>query len=248
MPSVAWHSLRTPGSPPKAPGTLEPGTIGPRLVGWLLALAVGGAVWLGLSLARGPHNLAGLGVEPRTVLVAVQGTAADPGFAGFLAFINPNSRLLTVSPVSAAWPLSAPGDPLATDAAYVPASALARAVARDAHLHLSGYFIIRVDALSQVLAALAHNVPDWPRGLTPTRTLQTLGWNGSARPDRALATFKAIIAGLPQLENSQNAVQRSVLTQSRTNLSLYQMFMLATYIRGDALRMVRWSPGGRRTP
>jgi hypothetical protein len=242
MPSVAWDSLSPSRPGHQAAGPEDPGTIGARLVGWLTALLVGGAAWLGFSMAHGAPGLQGIGAEPRSVLVAVQGTPSDPGFTGFLAFINPDSRVLTIKPVNASWPYRAPGDPLATDAAHVPAAALAAAVARDAHVKLSGYFVIRVDALQEVLRVLARQAPSWPPTLTPEKTLAAIGWRGTANPRRALSAFKAIIAGLPELDTSQTTVERSVLAASRTNLSVYQVFMLATYIRGDALVMV---PGHR---
>jgi hypothetical protein len=243
-PRVAWKTGTHDGV--SAHESDEPGRLGLKVLGPLAALALLGAAWLGLSLARSAGTSPGFGAWPRTVLVAVQGNAAEPGFAGFLAHISPNSRIVTVTPVSGTLPGPAPTDPLWSQAASMTAAQLAGTVAHDSGRVVSGYFVIQVATLQQMLTALSDYVPDWPKRLTPAATLRVIGWGQKASPHRALYAMEAIIQGLPALEDSQNALQKSVLSASATNLSAYQMFMLATYIRGGTLRMVPWPRRGRR--
>lgn len=220
-----------------------------RLLFWVAGIVLVGAGILVLSVVRPNRVNVGLATNPRVVLVAVVGTPTNPGFSGFLAVLDPNSRNLTVAPVPGTLRGQKSTDPLWTVAASLPPSRLAHIIARDTHFRLSGYFVLDLSATNAVFQALASDTPGWPKRLTPDTTLTRLGWpSGKSNVSGELSTLQDIITYLPELPANQTALFHAVLKGSKTNLSLYQMFMLATYIRGDNLRLMPLTQARRLDP
>lgn len=219
---------------------------GRRLLFWLAIAAVAGAAALWVSVSRPNMAAASGSTSLRLVLVAVVGETGQPGFAGFVAHIDPNGRDLGVIPVSGLLPAQRPGDPLWTDAGLLSGPALLRAVRRDTHLNVQGYFLVNIGATEAVLQALNQDSPGWPKALAPDLVLKDLGWPyGQAARRHELLVLSDIVTYLPELASNQTPLLQTVLQGSETNLSTYEMFELATYIRGDTLQL---QPLGGQTP
>lgn len=217
----------------------------PRLLVWCGALALLGAVLLVASLLRPNRGVLGLTSSPRVVLVALANGNGEPGFAGFLAIIHGNGRSLSVVPVPGTV-AAKPSDPLWIEAGSLPPAALAHDIGRDAHIKLSGYFILQEPAVAELLETLAVNVKAWPRSLPPDAALLRLGWpTGDTSHRGQAALFEDMMTYLPQLPPAASKAVNAVEAHSKTNLSLYQLFLLGTYIRGDSLQVVPWSHVGR---
>ena len=223
---------------PVRPPAPEPVRWGRRLAAWLLGVAVLGALALGVSVS-GPNPAIATGSDiPGLVLVAVVGLPGQPGFAGFIAHIDPNGRNLGVIPVPGSLAAESPGDPLWADAGQLSGSALTAAVRRDTGLRVSGYYLINIGATQAVLEALDQGSQDWPKALAPDLALKELGWPyGQPSRRHELAVLSDIVTYLPELAPNQTTLLTNVMKGSTTNLSAYQLFMLATYIRGENLRL-----------
>lgn len=236
-----WESrvgFKTGPSAGKPPTVASVPTFASRLVWGLVAAVVIGAALLVLSVVRPNRGVDELAETPRVVLVAMSGTPDQPGFAGFLAILNPSSRVVKVVPVPGTLPVVTAKDPLWSEAPRLAPKQIASVVGRDLHIPVSGYFIVDAPEAQAVLAALTASAPGWPPELTSDQLLRSLGWPyGVPGAQGQLKALEAIITGLPELPPSQNPVLNVALKASHTNLSLYQMFMLATYIRGDTLQL-----------
>lgn len=227
----------------------EPLRLGPRLLAGIGAIAIVGALLLGISIAR-PNHVPQAISNPHAVLVAITGENGQPGFAGFLAIINPNSRNLSVVPIPGTL-MAGPGHtPLWVTANGTSPRQVTAAISRQIHQPITGYFVLDYQATEAVLNELDKGSPDWPKKLTPANTLALLGWpDGTPSQHGQFQALQAIITFLPELPSNQTNLFHLVLQGSKTNLSIYQMFMLATYIRGDNLVLVplsRLSRAGRR--
>jgi hypothetical protein len=237
-----WESrvgFKTGPSAGKPPTVAAVPTVAARLLWGLVAAVVIGAVLLVFSVVRPNRGVDELAETPRVVLVAMSGTADQPGFAGFLAVLNPASRVVKVVPVPGTLPVVTAKDPLWSEAPRLAPKQIASIVGRDLDIPVSGYFIVDAPEAQAVLAALATSAPGWPADLTANRLLASLGWpHGVPGAQGQIEALEAIITGLPELPPSQNPILTAALKASHTNLSLYQMFMLATYIRGDTLQLV----------
>ncbi len=212
----------------------------PRLLWWCGFLALAGAVLLISALARPNRGVLGLTNSPRSVLVALEPPAGQPGFAGFVVVLHGNGSTWTVVPV----PGTIAGhtrDPLWLGASSLTPAGLARAVGRDAHIRLSGYLVVQEPAVAQLLQTLSTTVHSWPQSIPPDVALERLGWpmGGSVRHGQA-ALFKALLTDLPQLPPHDAAAAQQVEAGAKTNLSLEQLFLLGTYIRSDSLKVVAW--------
>ncbi|MCL8207028.1 MAG: hypothetical protein K6V97_03000 [Actinomycetia bacterium] len=238
--------FKTGPSAGKPPTVASVPTFASRLLWGLVAAVLVGAVLLVLSVVRPNRGVDELAETPRVVLVAMSGTPEQPGFAGFLAILNPASRVVKVVPVPGTLPVVAPSDPLWSEAPRLTPRQIAAVVGRDLHIPVSGYFIVDAPEAQAVLSALAASAPGWPAHLTSDQLLRALGWPyGIPGAQGQLDALQAIITGLPELPPSQDPLLNVALKASHTNLSLYQMFMLATYIRGDTLELAPAKGVGR---
>ncbi len=177
--------------------------------------------------------------RPMNVLVAVKGTPLDPGFVGFVAEIRPNTQVLRFIPIPGRLSVSThqTRQPLflaTSDAKPLKAVAL---VSRAAHMPINSYFLISDTSLIKVLDALYYHSPHWPTHQTPLTMLQTMGYPGNRiHPHREMELVQEMIERFPLISPLAAGPLLSIPETSVTNLRYYQLFLLATYLRGNQLR------------
>lgn len=172
------------------------------------------------------------------VLVGVQGTALDPGFVGFVAEIKPNSRVLNVIPIPGRLTLRVKGvsEPLYQAVSDMPPKVAAQAVAQAARIPIDHYFYLTFSSLNKVNRALYYDSPHWPRKFTPLTMLKILGYpGGRIHPQQEMELVREMINRLPLVSPLKASTLLSIPNTSVTNLSRYQLFLLANYVRGDQL-------------
>lgn len=220
---------------------LTPAAFGRRLLVWLGVAAILGGVLLIRSGTIPKPATTAVATKPQVVLFAIVGTEQDtlgPGLIAFLSVITPNARDLIVLPVSGRTMTQA-GESLTQFASTATPQQLAGEVARLAHAHINGYLMFDADFAEQVLTLLWENAQSWPVNLTPAQALQKLGWPQSRPNSKQLGILQEIIGTVPELSvGSQSLLAARVLETSQTNqtnFSPYQMFVLATFVRGERL-------------
>lgn len=217
---------------------LTTAAFGRRLLVWLGVAALVGAVFLIRSGAIPKPQTVAVTTKPQVMLFAILGSeqsTTGPGLIAFLSVITPNARDLIVLPISGNT-RTASGESLTQFAQQATPPEIAGEIARLAHAHINGYLMFDSDFAEQVLTLLWDNAQSWPVSLTPTQALEQLGWPRS-RPNRnQLGILQDIIGSVPELSmGSQSLLAAKVLETSQTDLSAYQMFLLATFVRGERL-------------
>ncbi len=231
-----------PENPGAVPQRHHPGFLGRRLLLWLAILAVVAAALLihaGGTAQRPDPTTA----KSQAVLVAIRGTDAStsgPGIAAFVAVIQPKSRSIGILPVSGTL-ATQEGPTLAEAAPSLSAGEIAANVATDLGIKLSGYIVIDGGVVENVIATLQQGVPEWPLTLTPQQALADLGWP-NARPDRKgqVQVLTDLISYVPQLQGGDSTVLAGeVLQGSSTRLSMYDLFVLVTYVNDQKVAPIR---------
>ncbi|HBQ95127.1 MAG: hypothetical protein M1294_07175 [Firmicutes bacterium] len=180
--------------------------------------------------------------QPVKVLVGIRGTSTNPAFIGFLAVVKPNSQILTVVPISGTTEVRGPNGkiaPLYTETSQASPIALTQMVSQSIHVPIHHYFYFTTNDLLQVMNALYYHTNNhWPKGLTPSAMLGTFGYpDGAASPKGQVELLSEIVNKLPDVNPLVGGELLGMAKTSRTNLTAYQVFSLANYIRGDALRL-----------
>lgn len=206
-------------------------------------LALAGAIAIAISLASHANVTSRVDVfnqrRPMTVLVAIQGTPLQPAFISFLAVVEPQSRVLTVIPVSGETPVTVGGtrEPLYLAASAVPAKETASVVSRALGIPVPRYFVITSADLQLVLHALYYHATGWPAQETPLTMLNILGYpNGRTAPSAEIRLLTEMTTRLPLVNPLAASSLLVIPKNSATNLTSYQLFLLANYIRGDSLQ------------
>jgi hypothetical protein len=223
--------------------SLKPGfRVLPLIV--LLTVFLLGAGFIWYSLATHPAVRSRVDVlntrQPMNVLVGVQGTPLDPGFLGFIAVVKPNSRVLTVVPISGLTPVRVDNrkEPLYQAVSDVSAAQATRLVAHVARIPINHYFYLNANDLMLILQALYQHSPNWPPHLTPLTMLETLGYpNGRIETGKEMTLLRIMVAQLPLINPIQASSLLAIPKTAVTNLTSYQLFLLANYVRGDQLHL-----------
>lgn len=209
----------------------------------LLVVFVLGAALIWYSLDTHPAIRSHIDVlntrHPMNVLVAVQGTPLDPGFVGFIAKVKPNTRVLRVVPVPANVPVlvNHVHEPLYEAISDSPPSQAMTLVSRASGISIDHYFYLDSNDLFDLLDALYYHTPHWPTKRTPLTMLQILGYpSGRIQPNREIALLSEMINRLPLMSPIAAGSLLSIPRTALTNLSSYQLFLLANYVRGDQLQ------------
>lgn len=192
--------------------------------------------------------------RPMNVLVAVQGTPLYPGFVGFVANVKPNTRVLRVVPIPGNMTVTVNHVPEALYEAISVASPVQamRLVSQASGVSIRHYFYLDANDLFDLLDALYYHTPHWPSHCTPLTMLQTLGYpSGRIQPKREITLLSEMVSRLPLMNPIAAGSLLSIPRTALTNLSSYQLFLLANYVRGDELQRgtihrhhsARWSHG-----
>lgn len=208
----------------------------------MLIIAVIGAVTIGLSYSshaqvhsRG-HILNRR--RPMNVLVGIQGTPGHPSFLGLLAVIKPNSRVLSVVPISSEMMVRVDHvrEPLYRAVSVLSPKRATALVARSSGMRIDRYFYLTPKDLNLVLSALYYHTHNWPIGETPSVMLAELGFpHGHVSSATEVALLSNMINDLPSI-NPLVASSLLVITKnSTTDLSNNELFLLANYVRNDKL-------------
>lgn len=214
---------------------------------WVVALAlIGGLVTL-FSLvfhARIPAATRATIVSnrptPHEVVVVVHGSPQSPGFTGFVARLDPRTTSLKITPISSSLPVSETGQtspiPLWTAASTSAAKTITASVGQATDTHPKYYFYVSTPGLEALLTTLHDNVKAWPTSLTPQAAMRILGYpSGTPNPQQELHLFKLFESDIPLVHGTALASLLTVLKDSDTNLSGYQLFELGNYLRGGKL-------------
>mgnify|MGYP001770762765 CR=1 FL=1 len=208
----------------------------------LLLLAVLGALAIGISLKVHPEIQSHVDVlnprQPMNVLVGIQGSPDRPVFIGLVAVVQPTTRTLTVVPVSGSIPVVADHqtEPLYEAVSGLPAKAATRLVSQATQIPIDHYFYITPKDLMLVLDALYYHSPGWPKTETPVVMLNILGYpSGRVAPRQQVAFIDHLVSQLPTISPIAAGSLLQIPKSSVTNLTSYQLFLLANYVRGDQL-------------
>lgn len=211
----------------------------------LLSLFFVGAVLVWYSLVTHPAVRSRIQIvdiqQSMNVLVGVQGNALNPGFLGFVAHVNPNSRILKVTPISGMMPtvVNHQQEPLYEAISDSSAKQATGLVASATGIPIDHYFYINGTDLSLILTVLYDHSPGWPKTLSPLDMLQTLGYpNGATNPKQEMKLVGLMVNRLPTLNPAQASSLLGITRTSSTNLSFYELYLLAEYVRGDTLKQV----------
>lgn len=215
----------------------------PLYLWMMMGLAAIGGVAIVLSLIFHPNIKTRVNVlnqrKPMKVLVGIQGTSTNPVFIGFLAVVSPRSQVLTVVPISGRIPVVYAGvnEPLYQAVSSVPAKKASLLVQQATRIPIHHYFFITPKDLMLVLHALYYHSHHWPKNQTPLTMLSTLGYpDGRIAPKKEIQLLSTIVTQLPLVNPIETSTLLTIPKTSVTNLSSYQLFLLANYIRGDALK------------
>lgn len=210
----------------------------------LLSLFLIGAGFIWYSLQTHPAVRSHIDVlntrQPMNVLVGVQGTPLDPGFLGLIAVVKPNSRVLTVVPISGLTTvrIGSLQEPLYQAVSDVSAAKATQLVAGVAHIPINHYFYLTSNDLMLILNALYQHSPNWPSRLTPLTMLETLGYpSGRIETGKEMRLLRTMITQLPLINPIQASSLLAIPKTAVTNLTSYQLFLLANYVRGDQLHL-----------
>lgn len=179
--------------------------------------------------------------QSMNVLVGAKGNPLDPGFLGFVAHVNPNSRVLQVTPISAMTPVVVSGtkESLYQAVSDTSAKKATRLVSHAIGVPIDHYFYINGDDLMLVLDVLYNHVQNWPKTLPPLTMLQTLGYpSGQFNPKQEMKLVGLMVNRLPSLNPIAASSLLGITRTSATNLSSYELYLLAEYVRGDTLHRV----------
>lgn len=210
---------------------------GRRLLLWLttLALLAAGAV---IGAGTASHTTDPTITQPKALLVAVRGTTQDalgPGLAAFIAVIEPQGRRIGVIRVPGNLPTPT-GEHLAALAPTVPPDVIADNVAQDMQINLSGYVVFDAEAVQDAFTTLATETPGWPTDISPQQALAELGWpNSRTSAGNQLHILRMLILNAPMIRHGTNLLVARVLEGTSTDLSPYEIFLLATYINDEKL-------------
>ncbi len=210
---------------------------------WIMGVLAGvGALLIGLSLlfhTRIPTRVSPITLhehQPSKVLVAIKGTAASPAFLGFLAVVEPRSQVLTVVPINGESRID--GVPLYLVVSGEDAKQAAVSIASVTGVPVHSYFFLTPADLGMVLNALYYHTNHWPSVKTPDAMLTTLGYpDGHSHGWATVKLLSQIVQGLPSVSPIAASRLLGVTKTSTTNLTSYQLFLLANYIRGDTLQL-----------
>ncbi|PSR31995.1 MAG: hypothetical protein C7B46_16270 [Sulfobacillus benefaciens] len=210
---------------------------------WIMGImAVVGALAITLSLlfhSRIPTRVSPIELrehQPSKVLVGVRGTSTDPAFFGFLAIVNPKSQVLTVVPISGK--LLVHGVPLYLATAGKSAKEDASLISSATGVPFHSYFFLTASDLTMVLNALYYHTGHWPATDTPTTMLNNLGYPyGPSHGWDTVNLLSRIVQALPSVSPIAASHLLGMTKTSVTNLTSYQLFLLANYIRGDNLQL-----------
>jgi hypothetical protein len=205
-------------------------------------MAMTGALVITLSLlfhSRIPTRVSPIELrehQPSKILVGVRGTMTEPAFFGFLAIVNPKSQVLSVVPVSGK--LLVNGVPLYVATAGKTAKEDAALVSRATGVPFHSYFFLTASDLTLVLNALYYHTGHWPTRDTPSTMLNNLGYPyGPSHGWNTVNLLSRIVQTLPSVSPIAASHLLGVTKTSVTNLTSYQLFLLANYIRGDNLQL-----------
>lgn len=204
---------------------------------WLIIIAV---VWALFIMSAGAPQRSDPTVTgtPHVILIAARGgpnSATGEGITAFLWVITPGARSVGIVPVPGNLRMPK-GGTLASVGSTAPAREIFTRVESWSHTKLYGYLVVDADTVQQALLDLWQNAPTWPSALPPSIALQDLGWpDSTSNPTVQLQLLQEIIQDIPELGDSQTALAGEMLQGARTNLSAYQMFILATYLRDQHL-------------
>lgn len=210
---------------------------------WIMGImAMTGALVITLSLllhSRIPTRVSPIELrehQPSKILVGVRGTMTEPAFFGFLAIVNPKSQVLSVVPVSGK--LLVNGVPLYVATAGKTAKEDAALVSRATGVPFHSYFFLTASDLTLVLNALYYHTGHWPTRDTPSTMLNNLGYPyGPSHGWNTVNLLSRIVQTLPSVSPIAASHLLGVTKTSVTNLTSYQLFLLANYIRGDNLQL-----------
>ncbi|POB11466.1 hypothetical protein CO251_04800 [Sulfobacillus sp. hq2] len=216
---------------------------------WVSGLIAGlGAIFVGISVmlhARIHSRISTIAInekQPVNVLVGIRGTSQAPAFIGFLAVVRPNSQVLTVIPVNGTTLVSTVNgteQPLYEVIAGETPVAATKSVSQAMGVPITHYFYFTTKDLLMVMNALYYHTNHlWPQTETPTAMLATLGYpDGAANPAGQVQLLGKIVQMLPEVTPIAAGELLGMTKNSTTNLTAYQVFALANYIRGDALKL-----------
>ncbi len=209
----------------------------------MLVIFVLGSVLIWVSINTHPAIRSHVDVlntrRTMNVLVAVQGTPLDPGFVGFVANVKPNTRVLQVVPISGnlAVTVNHTSEPLYQAISDSSPSQALHLVSRASGVSLHYYFYLDTSDLLDLLDALYYHTPHWPSHRTPLTMLQILGYpSGRIQPRREITLLSEMVNRLPLMSPIAAGSLLSISRTAVTNLSSYQLFLLANYVRGDELQ------------
>lgn len=209
----------------------------------MIAAAVVGAVLIWISLLTHPQLRSHVDVlntrQPMNVLVAVQGSPLDPGFLGLVAVVKPNTRVLTVIPISGETLVSVgpAKEPLYQAVSNVSPKKATQLISRASGVPINHYFFLTGQDLLLVINALYYHSPNWPKSLTPLTMLKTLGYpSGHVVGSQELKLISQVVQRVPLINPIAASSLLAITKTSVTNLTFNQLFLLANYVRGDPLR------------
>ncbi len=216
---------------------------------WITGVMAGlGALFVGFSVIFHAHihsRISTIAInekQPVNVLVAIRGNAKAPAFIGFMAIVKSNSQILTVIPLSGDVPaISASGthEPLYEAITGESPKVMTKTISVATGVPIHHYFYLSTKDLLLVMNALYyHTDHHWPKIVTPTAMLASLGYpDGSANPVGQVKLLGQIVDALPQVNPITAGSLLGLSKSSSTNLTAYQIFALANYVRGDILKL-----------
>ena len=212
-----------------------------QLILWLTTFVIGGAfIWY--SATTHSAKLARIAVldtkKPMNVLVAVQGTPLNPGFVGFVAEVRPRTQILGVVPISGRTQVvvDKSKEPLYSAVSDASPRQAMHLVSKATGLPIDHYFYLNQASLIKLVDALYYHSPHWPKRRTPLTMLTTLGYpSGRIQPHREMTLLRQMVNRVPTISPIAASSLLSIPRTSLTNLSKYQLFLLANYVRGDQL-------------
>ncbi len=214
-----------------------------RIQVWLMAIVAGlGAAVIGLSVVfhtRIPTRVSPITLnehQPSKVLVAVEGSAEAPAFIGLLAVVNPHSNALSVVPIKGTTKIN--GMPLYLAIQGTKPKVAIRIISQATGIPIHHYFFMTAADLTLVLNALYYHARHWPKSETPSIMASTLGYPyGQDHGWKTIHLLTQIVSDLPGVSPIAASHLLGVPKTSVTNLTSYQLFLLAQYIRGEALQL-----------